>query len=561
MALAVQSLADVTQDEYDTALSLIRDMLAEAYPDYQLTGGILDALLVKPGARLEAVNQLNIDRVRQASSLAAIDADGTLADDSDETVVDRLVSNYRIARIAAAAATGQVTVVISALTLTIVAADTVFEDTAGHTFTCDSSFVGQTSADSVVGDTDRLISAIGDGNYSFVIDVTADATGTGSNIARGTALTTDSSIVNLVKAYATADFTGGLAEETNTALITRMRSSWTSRTPSTRAGLEGLLRSQTGFDDIVAVSSIGYGDGEQQRNHSIFPVSLPGRVDTYVRTQGPWENKLLTKTATLVDKLGEGVEGVWQITLTRDNGPVYQLDKVTQTKDADNDEVSSYSIISQTRGYDISVGSTADLIFLPDITSAAEAAYSRFATLVFTFRDFDTDATDLVIGVDTHDYSVAFRSMPGIAELQLAVASRAARSLVGDTLVKAPIPCFVLAELSINHIIGTTAVDEEAVQDAVANAINATGFTGTLTASSLIAAAQAVLTAGSTVSAASMSGSIVKPDGTTTSLSSTSSTLTIATDNSNMVSSRTCCFFAQPSSITLSVYNVTGPET
>lgn len=557
MPLAIQSLTDLAQTDYDAALTLLRTLLAEAYPDGKWTGGANDKLLVRPAAVLEAANQQNIDRVRLASSLLALEADTTLTDDADEEVVDRLASNYRLTRLDAEQSTGTVTIVLSALVEAVVPQTAVFTDPAGLTYSPTDSFVGKTDEDAVLATTDRLIEAVGDGTFSFTVDVEAVDMGVTGNLVRGTVLTTEETIASFDHAYAAADFTGGRDTETNTALIARIRSSWTSRTPATRGGLEGLLRAQEGYEDLIAVSTIGFGDAEQQRNHSILPIAIPGVVDTFVRTQGPWESKQLTKTATLAATAMSGTRGVWQITLTRDNGPIYKVDKVTLPEDAETGP--GYTISLQTRGYDVSEGDTPGTTFLPDVQAATEAALSRYQTLTLRFTDTDTPNDSWTVGVTTKDYVVAFRSLPGIAGLQDVVSDRATRSLVGDCLVRAPVPCFVTATISIDHDTGSEEVDEDAVQAAVAAAVNATGFNGSLPAPTLIAAAQSVLTAGSRVRAISMAGTIYRPAGTTAALSS-ATLLSVPDDPGNVVTSRTVCFFTSATDITIDVDDVDAPE-
>lgn len=558
MALELSSLSDLTQADYNAALQLIRELLIEAYPSMRVVGGALDELLVSPASILEAFNQANMDRIRQANSLLAITEDPTLADSASENIVDLLASNYRISRLPAVAATGQATIVLTALVSTVIATDTLFIDPAGNVFQPNGAFVGRTNSGDVVTTTDRLIQPVGDGTFSFVIDITAVATGPQANDPRGTLFTLSVEPINFQRSFATVDLTGGQAEETNTALITRLRASWTNRTPATRTGLEGLFESQPGFEGIIAVSTIGFGDAEQQRNHSILPIAMPGRVDTYVRTQGPWEAILTTETALLIGT--SGPHGIWQISMGRDSAPIYQIDKVTLPQDGTNPIAASFTITSKTPGFDISPGSTPGTTFLPDIATATEAAYSRYQTLTFTFIDTLTPLTGLVVGVSTAPYAVAYRSLPGIATLQDVVADRSVRSLVGDCLVKAPIPCFVTATVNVNHNIGADAVDTDAVAAAVAEAINATGFIGQLQATVLVTAAQNALPTGSIITSVSMTGALVKPNGTVVTLSS-SSFLDVGSDPTLMTTSRTACYFSAAAGITVDVNDVAPPES
>lgn len=563
MPLSIQDLSTLAQTDYDAARQLVLDWVNETYPGADLPGGPLDSLVLQPSAVLEAANQKNIDRVRLASSLQAIDADATLADAADEAVIDRLLSNYRITRLAAAAATGQVTLLFSVLTPVVVPSGTVFTDAAGHNFTANSAYTGRVASGDVVSTSDRLLVAVGDGTYSMTIDVTASATGPASNIARATVVTTTATIPNLTKALAAADFTGGRTQESNTAMVARMRSSWAGRTAATRTGIDGLFRLQTGFEGIIGTSVVGYGDAEQRRNHSVLPLSMPGRVDVYVRTQGPWQSVQKTKTALLVGTAMSGTRGVWQITLTRDDAPIYTVDKVVLPKDQYNAAAAGYAISSTTRGYDITAGaagSAAGLVFLPDITSATEAAFSRYQTIVLTLVDVDSSIAGLTVGVSTAPYVVFYKSMPGIATLQDAIAARSVRSTMGDCLVKAPVPCFVAIAVNVAHNLGATAVTTTTVKDAVAAAVNALGFVGTLPFSTIISAAQGVLPAGSTVSSVTASGTIYRPDGTTTAVSG-STGLTPTTDNAGMISPRTICFYTSATDVTVVVSDVSSPES
>lgn len=558
MPLAIQSLSQLTQADYNTALALVQQLVQSAHPDFDLYGGVLAALLLNPAAVLEAANQDNINRIIEASSFQALAADPTLTDSADENVVSNLASNYRVTQITGAASTGSINVVLTAQTAVVVPAGTVFNDATGNTYSTLLPFNAKILAADVISDTDRLLFASALGTWTFTIDVTADVIGSAGNIARGSVTSTTIQLTNYARSYAANDFTGGLDAETITALINRVHSSWAASGPSTRTGLEGLFRAQTGYATLIAVSTLGFGDAEQRRNHSILPIAMPGRVDSYVRTQGPWESILKNKTALLVGS--SSGHGIWQITLTRDDAPIYQLDKVTLPVNA-NSSITGYTINSRTRGYDVSTGTTPSTIFLPDITSAAEAAYSRYQTLTFTFTDTDTSLSGLVIGVSTATYSVAYRSLPGITTLQDAVAVRGARSTMGDCLVKAPIPIFVTLTITIDHAIGSTAVDTAAVAAAIEAAVNVTGFVGTLSASLVIAAAQTVLTAGSQITGVTLNGTLVRADGTNVALTTSNSGLTFSTDNADMVSSRTCCFFISVGNITVTVVDITTPES
>lgn len=558
MPLALQSLSSLTQDQYNAALLLLQTMLQEANPGTQVVGGPVDLLVVHPAAILEAANQVNINRVIQASSLLAITADPTLEDEADQSVVANLVSNYRISPLLAEGSTGQITIVLSALVSTVIGGTVVFTAPNGQTFTPTASWIGKTSSGAVINPTDALIQSIGNNLYAFTISAESVNTGVDGNIAAGTILTTTSTIANFVYAYATVSFTGGQNAETNTELLNRMQATWTNRTPATRLGLQGLLTAQPGYANIVAISTIGFGDPEEQRNHSILPVAIPGHVDCFVRVTGPVQTQLITVTATLVGLALSSTRGIWQVTLTRANAPIYQLQSIVLPQNAANPDAPSYAITITNQGYDLSGGNTPGTLFFPDIEAASEAAFSRYQTMIFTFIDTDTPASGgWVIGTTTASYVLTYSSMSGIAALQDVVAGRVVRSLVGDCLIRAPVPCFTTITINIDQEDGADAVDTTTVANAAVDAVNATGFANTLPAATILAAVNATLPAGSWVTSMSLAGTIVHPNGTTLSISG-STALSFTNDPTNVTTDNTVCFFASFASVTVNVTDVPG---
>ncbi len=551
MSLFLQSLSDVSQATFDAAVQLATQMVAERHPDVDLRRGPFYDLVLYIASELAAVNQDNLDRLRRSSSLQAVNADPTLVDDS---TLDYLASNYGVVRTTGTEASGAVVIVLSSLTSVIVPAGQVFTDPSGQSFVSTDAFTARTSSGDVVAPTDKLLVAVGDGTYSFTITVTAAAVGAAYNDVRGMTLTPNATLSTVfVRAYVAADFTGGSDAETNASLAARIATSWTCRSTGSRSGLENLLRSVSGYADMLAVSVTGYGDAEQLRNHSIFPVSLPGRVDAWVKssTTGAYSVVSLTKTATYQ---GPGMTGtLWKFSLGRDEAPgLYELEKI-QTAANIESPISGYGVTVDARGYDISTGDTDGLTFLPDVISATEAAYSRYSTAQITFNDTDTPTGSLVVNVSTKTYAVLVRLAPGLDVLQDAVCARSSRSLSGDCLLRGAVPVFTSVTLNIGLPTGTSLSDDQgqAVVSAVVDAVNGTSFVGALSSAAVLSALQTVLPTGSAVTSFSLSGRMRRPDGTDVTLGPSSSSLTPTTDTANYVSARTVGFFCRANDVTL----------
>jgi hypothetical protein len=386
----------------------------------------------------------------------------------------------------------------------------------------------------------------------------SEAVGSVYKLPLNTALVPPQVDVSVVRAYAASDFSGGTNTETITELNRRLQSGIVYKSLANRGCIEGLIRSLelSMFDGTTAVSTVGFGDPEMIRYHSIFPVAFGGRADVYVRTQATPVDLQLTKTATYKGVNGSG-QGVWQISLTRNDAPaLYEVSRVTLPVNIDNLAVSSYAITSDIRNYDLSTGTTAGTLFLPDVTTATEAAYSRYQTTTIQFVDTVTSTGGLTINVSTKEYSLIVSYMPGIADIQDALSDRTTRYPVGDCLVKAPVPCFMSLTINIGKRASDAAPVTADVQQAAADAVNSLGFSGRMPSSVVIAAVQQVLTGSTAVTSVTMQGRIRKPSGSIVNLSSTSVLDASTLDAAGMVSSRTVGFFLNASDVTVVVTNI-----
>jgi len=428
--------------------------LAEQYPSLDLTEGrVLHDLLIRPAAMFHALNQTNMDTIRNSMTLSAVEGGVTPVDD---TIVDAVVSNFRLVRDTGAKSTGQVTIVLSALVTTTVAYLTKF--TVGTTsFITTKTFIGVTSAESVLDSTyQRLIVERNDGTYSFVIDVEAEQAGAAYTLKANTNFdAVDAEPANMVIAYATQDFTSGRDVETNAQLVARYKQSISPAVLSGRSHIEATLRAvDTG---LKAVSIVGYGDAEMLRDrHNIFQISHGGKADMYIRTRDCPQAISVQKTATLVDP----VTHTYQITLLRDDAPGhYSVDKVLPA-DTNPDE-GTLTITQTMRGLDLT---STDGAFVPDVDTVIEGAYSRYQTTILQF--IDPDNTD-----STADYDVYVTYMPSVLAMQNRVNDRAFRNPQADYLVRAAVPALCSVELTVQYT-SSTAPSATAIQQSVASVVN-----------------------------------------------------------------------------------------
>jgi hypothetical protein len=524
--------------------------LVQAYnPGVDLKRGPTQDLVITPKAALDTATQTNIDLVRQSNSLAQIIANPALA---DPTLVNNLLSTFGLTRKPGALATGQVTIVLSALTPTIIPTSVVFTIN-GQTFVPIQAYAGRTDPSLVIGPGDVLIVPLGS-NFAFTINVVAQVVGAAGNISQGSTATLSQNPPQFVKAYAQGDFTGGQDTETNTQLVARLQSGLAIKAWSNRASIDAMIRQQ--FPNLITESIIGFGDAEQLRDaHAIWPGHAGGRSDIYIRTQQLWSKQMKQYTATLLSV--NGTQGTWQFTVPRNDMPgFYEIDRILLLTQ-DPTQV-GFQPSSDVRGTDLAIETFDSVTYFPDIVSAVEGTYSRYQTATIQFVDTITNASGLVIG-STAPYNVIFRTMPQVDQFQDFLGGRTVRPTMGDVLVKGAVPCFTSISMTVNVQQGTT-VNATTVANAVAQAVNLMGFTGKVSAS-LISQTLHNLIGTNLVSVMgiSMLGRIRRPDGTNVYISDSTS-LGFVDDPAHMTTSRTVAFFVNPVDVAVNVVVVATPS-
>lgn len=541
MAIEIENLDDLDATSVAQQIAVLTQLVQEKAPSIDVKRGVLHDLLLYYSGILATKNQEEMDRLRQSQSIAAIQADPTLADD---TVVDNIASNYRVARKAGGFAGGAVTIIIDSLQDTTIAVGSIFT-AQGKSFITEQPFVGRTSSALVTADSDRLITDREDGTYSFEISVVAQEEGEASQLVKGTALVPDIIPRTFIAAVAAEDFIGGFGEEQNAELVARFVNGMATKTMSSRSNMSAYLREN--FTSVVADSLIGFGDAEMLRDrHSVLPISLGGRADWYIQTQPLYRTYGANVEATLVEKKGDGL-GVWQINFDRDDYPgLYTV--TISPKDQEN---TFFAITALVRGFDSTAVDSNDG-FVPELANASEAAFSRFQTVSVSFKDTLTSVTGLTEGVSKKTYTITVKAMPSIAEIQDQVSQRSARMVAGDTLIKAPVPCFVSFGAKILLMPGQAAPTTSLVADDLATLVNHWGYRGLLPVSALLDIIHNHLSPGALVESARLTGRIEYPDGTFRLLTSPE-VLEIPYEPSKLVTSRTVLFFLDPANVQLDV--------
>lgn len=542
MAITLPNLFTLDAGYVDQAHSYITQRITEYAPNVETKRGVLHDILFHLEAVLQAAQDTYADQLRRSNSLLTASADPELAND---TIINQIASNFRTERFAGTQANGKCVIVLNAFIPSSVSPSVTFS-ASGKTFVPTGQFIGRTDSTQVVGANDRLIKPLGDGTFYYVIDMISVEVGSANNIGRNTKLTPSVSIANFVTAYAEGSFFGGSDYESNADFVKRLQEGISSKNVSNRATISAMIRDQASFKSFLDISTVGYGDAEQQRYHGVFPIASGNRLDIYVRPQAVPPVTKLQKTATLVGRQGGG--GLWQVSLAKSDVPgFYDVVKVIKATVTDSDSQTGLEVVSDIRGYDLTDETVS---FIPDITSFEEAVYSAYQTSVIRFIDTTTDP-ELAEGT-TQDYSLFVRSMSSIRELQNFVGGRDVRPAGGDVIVKAAIPCDLKLSFVIFKKVTDSDPDLTSIKTALAEKVNKSGFAGRLYASTLHSVIHGFLTASQSVSAIEMFGSIRKPNGDKIYIRDFD-TLELPNDASSMVSNKTTVFVLDPQNIGVSV--------
>jgi hypothetical protein len=541
MATKLTKFDELDISKVQESLEEITARIQEAHPTLDVKRGVFHDLVAYLNAALATLNQTNVDRYLSARSLKAIEDNPLLADDD---TVDHVLSNFRLNREPGGVATGSVTLVISESLPFVFPVNSTFE-ADGKIFRATAAFASKTDPELVSGDSDRLLVVGSDGNFSWTVDVVAEVAGPEYNLKKGSLIVPDALPASYVTSYVTSDFIGGSETETNTELLGRLQEGLATKGLSNRVNMLAMLRDISAFSRVSASSIIGYGDSEMLRDqHTIWPMSLGGRVDWYIRSQDSIVRSDLLREATLIEKTN-GDRGTWQFSLSKDDVPgFYEVRdiRLPGTEDA----LSGFDISQETRSMDL----TGDG-FIPDIETISEGAYSAFQAAIVQFEDTSTDTSGMTIG-DKQEYDTEIWGLPLIGDIQTHVASRDVRNYGGDILVKAPVPCFVQLSFTITKRATEDSPVISDIKDALMKEVAEVGFIGRLYSSQLHDVIHGYLNNDANVSNIDMFGRIRYPDGTMKFLRSYE-LLEVPSEADKMVTAKTVQFFVESEDISISV--------
>jgi hypothetical protein len=185
--------------------------------------------------------------------------------------------------------------------------------------------------------------------------------------------------------------------------------------------------------------------------------------------------------------------------LDRDDAPgFYRVNNVRLSGSAPG---SAGIVTGLTRGMDI----TGD-IYVPDITTAAEAAFSRYQTAEIEFLDITTELVNAEV-----DYDLTLDCMPLVSETQVLLGDPDYIPPGSDVLVRAAVPCFLTVAITLDRDNTSLTVDEDAIANALVDYVNALGFPGKCYTSQLSAVVSPLLTAGVHLHSLHMAGDILAP--------------------------------------------------
>lgn len=547
MAIEVSDLSTLDPAAVAANLALVTDLVQAENADVDVKRGPFQDLVLNFASILATANLVNLHRGRQANSLDAILNDPTLVDTG---IVDGVLSNWRVTASEGTNATGSITIVLDTAVSVSIAAGEIFTVNSIE-FESDETFTSKLPPESVIEDTDKLLVELIDGTFAFTITATAVAVGTSGNIPRGTLLTITNEPVNFVKAYASSDFSGGTDADTNEELIDKLAQGVGIKALSNRVTYESAIRIIEGFEEIDALSIIGFGDEEMLRDaHSLWAGHFGGKVDVYSRIQPEVARRFDTFTATLVSKVG--ALGTWQFSIGKDDFPAYyDITKITLEGAIDIDP--TFDITSEIRDFD----DTGDG-FIPDITTVVESAYTRYQTATVQFEDSITDATSLTVGVATQDYDVEVRLMPSIDTLQDSLVERTVIEPATDVLVRAPVPCFVETDIEIEYDSAGDIPDEDAIKQAVVDGVHSIDFGGRLPDSVIAEKVLPTLPSRAVIASLSITGTIREADGTETAIGP-ATVLEVPDSPDTETTGRTVIFFQELSGVDVTLTSVDLP--
>lgn len=463
------TIATMKADAYNEAVDAAVDTVRSAHPDLDLRSGTaIRALVIEPGALLDAAQRDVVNRLRTAMSLQAMSRETTVPREDAEAVL----SNFGITLGGGSKASGVVRVNLIGVSSVTVREGVSFTTEDGLRFVTTKTVVA--SVDPADGESEIRPSV--DGKYYFTVPVEAEEVGSAGNIQQGHALTCSVVLGNYYSSEAFSDFTGGEDGESVASAVARIPAALAYRgmtnTLSVRAQLSAALADPA---QLRAVSCAGHRSRAQLRDkHNPLGIAVGGRVDVYARMfDAPGVASFVvpgTRDGTYVDAVGSTVTK-YRIVLP--SYPGFYAVRYVGPASGESGRRGSLQ-------YDLERGTVAGASDAHDFDTSVdscETAWSAYQDGVVIAHVYD--ATDAVM-----EFKVDLYWTDGVSGLQAVVDSPEVRNVAADYVVRTPAICFVGMAATVRAKAGV-AVDTSALADAVAAYVNGRSFVPRLTRSEL----------------------------------------------------------------------------
>jgi uncharacterized phage protein gp47/JayE len=451
----VTTIAPISSVQLQNVIAYLQQKIAEVDPtiDTRPNSGIGDVVLKPQDAILEPFAVLLLSILNNQSLLNA--------PNMTSTDLDQLVANVFITRLQGASASGTVRVFFSnPITITIPAASE-FDSADGQAF-----FSVQD-----ITITQNQMSLNKDGDFFYVdVFVQAETPGTAGNVAVGEIVDFVGGPSNILKVTNPSDFTGGIDQETNTALVARAAQAITVRDLVSKPAITTVLLNQ--FPQITNLKVVGYGDPEMERDFLIgtdmtlglFPpvdfigstvgIHIGGKVDIYIRVVA------LTQQAIRISNIVQNVilrpQDIYDPGITPPNvmylpltqRPIIDVVSLQQIDPVTGDPIGSPLI----QGVDYN--------FVVDNPTLRYSIRERNRLVILN---------GLVLG---STFLLTYNQSPDVVIVQAFVSNdKINRVVTADELVKFTTPAFV--DLSVAFTLGPTATASAAdIQAAITTFIN-----------------------------------------------------------------------------------------
>jgi len=463
------TIAELTKDAYDTAVKAAVDTVRADHPDLDLRSGTaIRALVIEPGALLDAAQRDIVTRLRTAMSLRAMSREATVPRADAEAVL----SNFGIELGGGTKATGFVRVNLIGTAPVTVRAGVTFTTEDGVRF-----IVARTtsaSVDPAVGEEE--IHATTGGKYYFTVPVEAEEVGASGNIQQGRSLECSIIIGNYYSSEAFSDFTGGEDGESVASAVARIPAALAYRgmtnALSTRAQLAASLPDPS---VLRAVSCVGHRDRAQLRDkHNPLGIAVGGRVDVYARLFDIPGVESFVAEGTLIE---HGTDTATYRIVLPDYPGFYAVRYVGPAE-----EPGRLGSLQYTLERGMAAGASADHDFVNECETAW-SAYQTGSVLVYADLVYEGEGADRHVTV-SRSFKVDLYWTDGIKALQELVDSPEVRNVAADYVVRSPAICLVSVTTPLRLKAGSSATAAD-LEKAVMDYINGRGFTGRLTRSEL----------------------------------------------------------------------------